>query len=119
MHLLRTILLIGATFALASIAGALKPHTLQGEFQLAGPLGHKGSPGEGQSHLYLSLTHQAARNLYESLSADWHEDPCTGYRVKALGNVACYEIKPNEEHLCSFPVDLARGVIEAGLGGCI
>jgi hypothetical protein len=110
---------VGAVFALASIAGALKPETLQGEYQLAGPLDHKGSPGEGRSHLYLSLTDAAASTLYESLAVDEHDDPCTGYRVKARGNIACYEVKRKEKHFCSFSINLDRGAIEAGLGGCI
>ena len=57
MHLFfRAMFALGAAFAVASIAGALEPETLHGEFQLAGPLDHKGSPGEGKSHLYISLT---------------------------------------------------------------
>ena len=120
MHLFfRAMFALGVAFAVASIAGALEPETLHGEFQLAGPLDHKGSPGEGKSHLYISLTDSAARTLYESLAVDPHDDSCTGYRLKARGNVACYEINPNEEYFCSFAINLERDAIEAGLGGCI
>ena len=115
----RAILGVVAALAISSIAGALKPEPLQGEYQLAGPLDHKGSPGQGASHLYLSLTDSAARSLYDSLGAEPYEDPCTGYRVKARGNVACYEIAPDKKHFCSFSLNLERGTIEAGLGGCI
>jgi len=115
----RTVFALGAAFAVASFAGALEPEVLHGEYQLAGPLDHKGSPGEGRSHLYISVTDSAARALYESLAVEPHDDSCTGYRLKARGNVACYEIKPNDEYFCSFSINLERGAIEAGLGGCI
>ncbi|MDX1488645.1 MAG: hypothetical protein R3268_10630 [Acidiferrobacterales bacterium] len=114
-----TMLVVGMMFALVSLTKALEPERLQGEYQLAGGLDHKGSPGDGRSHLYLSLTGEAARSLYATLAEDSHEDPCTGYRVKGRGNVACYEINPNEEYFCSFSINLERGAVEAGLGGCI
>jgi len=112
-------LVVGTLLALVSLTKALGPETLQGEYQLAGALDYKGSPGEGRSHLYLSLTSEAARTLYATLAEDSHEDPCTGYKVKGRGNVVCYEIKSNEDYFCSFSINLERGAVEAGLGGCI
>lgn len=112
-------LALGTLLALATVAQALEPGPLQGEYQLAGSLDSKGSPRDGSSHLYLSLRDDAAKRLYATLAEDAHEDPCTGHRLKARGNVACYEIEPNERYFCSFSIDLDRGVVEAGLGGCI
>ena len=105
--------------AVSLIAGALNPEKLEGEYQLGGRLDHKGSPTQGRSHLYISLTDEAAKALYESLAGDPREDPCTGYKVKGRGNVGCYEIEPNEKYFCSFSINLERGAVEAGLGGCI
>ena len=120
MHILVWIMLVvGMVITLGSLTKALEPERLQGEYQLAGALDHKGSPGEGSSHLYLSLTSEAAKTLYASLAEDSHEDACTGYKVKGRGNVVCYEIKPNEDYFCSFSINLERGAVEAGLGGCI
>jgi hypothetical protein len=45
------------------------------------------------------------------------DDPCTGFKVKAAGNVICYQTSPNE-HFCSFSVNLEKNTVEAGLGGC-
>lgn len=117
--LFRMMLALGGVLALSPGAGAGNPVKLQGDYQLAGRLDHKGSPTQGASHLYVSLTDQAARDLYESLPGDPREDACTGYKFKAWGNVGCYEIEPNDRYLCSFSIDLERGAVEAGLGGCI
>lgn len=72
----------------------------------------------GKSHLYISLTNEAAKTLYASLAGEAVEDPCTGYMVKAQGNVGCYEIVSKEKYFCSFAVNLKRNAVEAGLGGC-
>ena len=102
--------------ALPSIAQ--NPMMLQGEYQLGGPLDHNGSVLSGDSHLYISLSHDAATALYQSLPGDPFKDPCTGYKLKSRGNVVCYEITPNEGYFCSFSVKLDNNAVEAGLGGC-
>lgn len=117
--ILRTMVAAGAIFVVASIAQASDPIALDGEYQLGGRLDHKGSPTEGSSHLYLSISNESARALFESLPGDAREDACTGYRVKGLGNVGCYETKPGEAYFCSFSVNLERASVEAGQGGCI
>jgi hypothetical protein len=116
--ILRISLVVAALLVLASNVRAMDPVQLRGEYQLAGRLEHNGATTPGKSHLYISLTDDAARNLYESLGGDPAHDPCTGYTVKAQGNVGCYEIVPNEQYFCSFSVNLERGAVEAGLGGC-
>lgn len=108
--------------AIASIVVALPsfaqdPVRLQGEYELGGPLDHNGSIQQGDSHLYISLSNDAAKTLYLSLPGDPLEDPCTGYNLKARGNVACYETT-REEHFCSFSVNLEHNAVETGLGGC-
>jgi hypothetical protein len=103
---------------LVSSSKALEPVRLSGEYQLGGRLEHNGSPSSGKSHLYVTLEHDAAKTLFQALDGEPIEDPCTGYRVKAGGNVGCYEITPNEQYFCSFSVNLARNAVEAGLGGC-
>ena len=115
---LKIILALVTLPVLAPSARALEPVPLSGEYQLSGRLGHKGSTTPGKSHLYISLKDDAAKTLYESLGGDPAEDLCTGYRVKAQGNVVCYGIVPNQEYFCSFSVNLERGAVEAGLGGC-
>ena len=116
--ILRMLLVVVALLVLVSSVRAMNPVQLTGEYQLAGRLEHDGATTPGKSHLYISLTDDAAKTLYESLGGDPAEDPCTGYRVKAQGNVGCYEIVPNERYFCSFSVNLERGAVEAGLGGC-
>lgn len=97
---------------------ARKPVDLHGEYKLGGRLDHDGSILDGNSHLYISITNEAATKLFQSLPGDPLNDACTGYKLKAGGNVVCYQIKP-EQHFCSFSVNLERNVIETGLGGCL
>lgn len=96
---------------------AREPVRLEGEYALGGHLDHNGSIQGGDSHLYISITDQAATTLFQSLPGNPLDDACTGYKLKASGNVVCYQINP-EQHFCSFSVNLERNVIDAGLGGC-
>lgn len=109
---------VGVISVLVLSARALIPVKLENEYQVSGPLDHSGSTTQGSSHLYISLTGHAARSLYASLGGDPIDDACTGYKVKGRGNVVCYEIAPNESYSCSFSINLERGAVEAGLGGC-
>lgn len=104
--------------ALPSGSKAMEPVPLDGTFQLGGPLEHNGEVTSGASHLYLSLQGDAARRLFESLPDEPFDDPCTGYRLRAQGNVACYETEKDRVYFCSFSVNLERGTVEAGVGGC-
>jgi len=106
--------LVLATLPLAAHAAV----ALQGEFTLAGPLTHKGATTPGSSHLYFSLTDQAAKTLYDQLAGQPAKDECTGYLVKGQGNIACYEVVQEGRYFCSFSVNLKSGRVEAGLGGC-
>ena len=103
--------------ATAAPSFAQNPVQLQDQFEIGGPLDHNGSIREGESHLYISLSDQAASKLYQSLPGKALDDACTGYKVKGRGNVVCYQINP-AQHFCSFSVNLERNAVEAGLGGC-
>lgn len=116
--ILRAMAVTLALLLAAPCVTAADPVQLDGEYQLGGRLDHNGSVMSGKSHLYISLTEDAARNLFTSLAAEAVEDPCTGYMVKAQGNIGCYEIVSNEKYFCSFAVNLERNAVEAGLGGC-
>ena len=91
---------------------------LEGDYKLAGPLTHKGATTSGKSHLYINLTGDAAKQLYEELDGVPTKDECTGYMVKGKGNLGCYETEPGKKYFCSFSVNLAHAKVEAGLGGC-
>ena len=98
---------------------SVSAYDLDGTFELAGKLSHKGEPIEGTSHLYISLTPDAARNLYNALDTIPVEDQCTGYTYKGKGNVVYYEINKGSQYLCSFSLNLTDNRVEAGRGGCI
>ncbi len=92
--------------------------TLEGDYQLAGPLTHQGATTPGKSHLYINLSNDAAKRLYEELDGVPTKDECTGYMVKGKGNIGCYETETGKTYFCSFSVNLENSKIEAGLGGC-
>ncbi len=109
-----TILLIFAIVPIHVYAGV----PLEGDYQLAGPLTHKGATTPGQTHLYINLTDGAAKQLYSELEGVPAKDECTGYMVKGKGNVVCYETQPEKKYFCSFSINLEKAQVEAGLGGC-
>ena len=92
--------------------------TLEGDYQLAGPLTHQGATTPGKSHLYINITGDAAKTLYDSLAVKSLLDQCTGMKFKGIGNVACYEVDAEKKYFCGFSINLKQGNVEAGLGGC-
>lgn len=117
MALPKLVCLAFAALLLSLPSIALSPVGLDGDFILGGPLDHNGSIHPGDSYLYLSLENDSASALYRALPGDAFEDPCTGFKLKAAGNVICYETSPNA-HFCSFSVNLKENTVEAGVGGC-
>lgn len=87
--------------------------TLEGDYQLAGPLTHQGETTSGNSHLYITLTKDAAKKLYDALEGKPIKDMCTGYNAKGQGNVGCYEVVPGNKYVCGFSINLAKNSVEA------
>jgi len=83
-------------FLITSTAISAVP--LHGEYQLGGPLSHKGEPKKGKSHLYIIITEKPVKQLYHSLEGKPLMDRCTGYYTKAEGGLICYEATPKVKY---------------------
>ena len=104
-----------AFYSGTGFAAVEKP--MEGFYLLAGKFGIK-SPEQGTSHLYLSISGDAAKDLYQSINAVEHENHCTGETDKQINAFVCSKTPQNKYH-CNFAVDLEKGTIAMGLGGCI
>lgn len=91
---------------------------LEGNFELAGPVSNQGTVTPGKSHLYLNINSKAAKKLYEAFDGTPEKDECTGYLFKGQGSVGCYEVEKGEKYYCNFSINLEKGIVEAGAGGC-
>lgn len=118
MNSILVLLALAGLLTMVENSEAMDAVPLEGEFQLGGPLEHNGDVTEGDSYLYVSLQGDAARRLFESLPGETFDDPCTGHRLRANGNVACYETEQEKAYFCSFSLNLERGTVGAGTGGC-
>jgi hypothetical protein len=104
-------------FALVSL-NACAEVPLEGNLDIGGPVTNKGPPSPGKSHIYLNLNSDAAKALYNALDGVPTHDECTGHMFKGKGNVGCYEIIKGANYYCSFSINIDKGTIEAGMGGC-
>jgi len=107
-----------ATVCLVFIGGVRADTPLEGEYKLSGPLTYQGATNPGKSHLYITLTSDAAKKLFESMEGKPVMDECTGMRYKAKGYVACHEVEADKKYICSFSIDLSKNTVGTGLGGC-
>lgn len=100
------------------VGGVNADTPLEGEYRLAGPLTYQGATQPGKSHLYITLTKDAAKKLFNSLDGQPVMDECTGMKYKAQGYVVCHEVEAEKKYFCSFSVDLNKNTVGTGLGGC-
>ena len=91
---------------------------LEGEYRLAGPLEYQGNTKPGKSHLYITMTNDSAKKLFNSFEGAAVMDECTGMKYKSSGYVMCYEVEPGKKYFCSFSIDMQKNTVSGGLGGC-
>jgi len=114
-------------YLISIIALLLSPYCLsdsgeqkmEGYYQIGGKFSYDSkAPLKGNSHLYMTITGDAAKNLYNSLLGNPENNECTGELDKATTKFSCSKTISNN-YYCSFSIDLGAGTVEAGLGGCI
>ena len=91
---------------------------LEGEYRLAGPLEYQGNTKPGKSHLYITLTNDSAKKLFDSFEGEAVMNECTGMKYKSRGYVICHEVEPGKKYFCSFSIDMDKNTVSGGLGGC-
>ena len=105
---MKIILTIGAVmFAASASAADYKP--LQGTYMVGGATLIDPPESEAQdTHFYLDLEGNAARDLYKALKAKAEAGICgePGDLTKRSGGVQCTMVKGGKEYHCAFGVEL-------------
>ncbi|MCF6261430.1 MAG: hypothetical protein L3J98_14920 [Gammaproteobacteria bacterium] len=91
---------------------------LEGKYVISGPLDHNGSTKSGRSHIYFTITNDAAKKMFSSFDEKPTLSKCTGWNYKSQGGITCHEVESGKNYFCSFSINLYNGAIGAGLGGC-
>ncbi|MGK0501124.1 MAG: hypothetical protein ACJAYG_002778 [Oceanicoccus sp.] len=116
---MRSVLILVLSFLpLLSICEELG--ALDGSIHLGGKHSDYLQPTQGNSHLYINLEGEVARNLFEKLPGQAIHDECTGYDLKRGYNssVVCAKAK-NDTYSCSFSINMENNATEIGMDGCI
>jgi hypothetical protein len=114
---MKTILAIAALMFAASVpAGDYKP--LQGTYTIGGATLIDPAQSEPQdTHFYVDLEGDAARDLYKALKAKAEAGVCgeAGDLTKRSGGVQCTMVKGGKEYHCAFGVELKTQRIVSGV----
>jgi len=112
------LLLAGAAIPAAQGQDATKP--LTGDFTVGPALdAADGSPAD---HLYLTLTGDAAKAMWDTMKAKTEPDECVGRMAKSLKGLICYgagtemsgPLGPNDSpYECYIGIDLKSAKIDA------
>ena len=77
--------------SLSILIGSVYADTpLEGEYRLAGPLEYQGNTKAGKSHLYITLTNESAKKLFDAFEGEAVMNECTGMKYKSRGYVMCH-----------------------------
>jgi len=114
---MKIILTIAAVmFAASASAADYKP--LQGTYMVGGATLIDPPESEAQdTHFYLDLEGNAARDLYKALKAKAEAGICgePGDLTKRSGGVQCTMVKGGEEYHCAFGVELRTQNVVPGV----
>jgi hypothetical protein len=93
------------------------PDRLRGEMFIAGRTLVDPPPEERRNtHAYLTVTGEAARRLFNTMTAPATADLCQpGRRMKSAGHLRCSVGTKPAEAQCDFSIDLSNGMLGAGL----
>jgi hypothetical protein len=113
MHLGVTIWFVAFSVLQVSGAAAQDFASYEGYFRV-GPAGGT-DPPEGTpegTHLYIILTGDAAKALYDGLTVEPEYDVCTDGMLKSADGVVCSETE------CQFSIDMPQVKLAAGAWMC-
>jgi hypothetical protein len=94
----------------SSVAETITEAPLRGTYFLAGKTLVDPPPGESRdSHLYMELTGNGARDLYARMKTRPMEDPCgnRGDTLKTLGAIQCGRDARGKDYRCWLGIDMA------------
>ncbi len=112
--------LIAAIIATVLSAGAAAAdyQPLQGSYKVGGRTLYDPPESEAQdTHFYLDLEGDAARDLYDALKAKALDGVCgePGDLTKRAGGVQCTKVRGGKEYHCAFGVELQTQRVVGGV----
>jgi hypothetical protein len=102
----------------SSLAMAAAYNQLTGTYRIGGKTFYDPPENEPQNtHLYIQLTGDAAKDLYQTMSAKPKPDVCgdEGTQTKMIGNVQCTRSADTKTYRCWFGVDVKNQKIVNGV----
>lgn len=106
----------------AVLAGMSTPVTaanwwpLRGAYAVTGAHALNPPPGEpDDTHYRIQLRGASAAALYDHMKVSPVRDPCTGGRLKRIGQMRCVLFPKDHSYECDFSIDIARQRIDRGL----
>jgi len=112
------ILIVLATMLLSTCACAADYQPLQGTYAIGGATLIDPPESEAQdTHVYLDLEGNAARDLYKAMKAKAQAGVCgePGDLTKRLGGLQCTKAKSGNEYHCAFGVELRTQKLVGGV----
>jgi hypothetical protein len=110
------VVLLAILFSAAVCAADYRP--LQGSYNVGGKTLYDPPASEPQdTHFYLDLEGNAARDLYKAMKAKAQDGVCgeSGDLTKRSGGVQCTMVKGGKEYHCAFGVELKTQRVVAGV----
>jgi hypothetical protein len=112
------LILAVAALVVAASASAADYQPLKGSYKVGGPTLIDPPASEPQdTHFYLDLEGNAARDLYKALNAKAEPGVCgePGDLTKRSGGVQCTMVKGGREYHCAFGVELRTPHVVSGV----
>ena len=107
-----------AAFVFSVSAAAADYQPLQGSYKTGGKTLIDAPASEPQdTHFYVDLEGNAARDLYNALKAQARDGACgdPGDMTKRSGSVQCTKVKGGKEYHCAFGVELDTQRVVSGV----
>jgi hypothetical protein len=81
---------------------------IQGKYRMAGRLAF-GDIEAGNSHVYIQLTSNTAKALYEGMKVPAEKDECSeSGKVKWIKNMKCTRSRNGKKFTCGFSVNIPK-----------
>jgi|SRR6516165_5968564 hypothetical protein len=112
------LLIVIVSLVLAAPAFAADYQPLQGTYKVGGKTLYDPPESEAQdTHFYVDLEGNAARDLYKAMKAKAEDGVCgePGDRTKRSGGVQCTMVKGGKEYHCAFGVELRTQRVVSGV----
>jgi len=112
-----TLTLILSQIGFTSLAMA-ESIPLAGQLEMGGDVDRHGRPASGDSRFHFSISGEAAKAMYNTLSGPATKDDCSGFIRKSEGKLNCYAKTIQQQYSCTFAINIKQSELEASVPSC-